>query len=101
MPDRGPSKPESLFHLRDLERFMAIVEHRNFGRAAKVLRTTQPGLSRAIAALERHLGTRLFSRARRQIELTAAGELLWREAPALLAHAASAQRVMREAVSGK
>jgi len=100
MRDPGPPKPESLFHLRDLERFMAIVEHRNFGRAAKVLRTTQPGLSRAIAALERHLGTRLFSRARRQIELTPAGELLWREAPALLAHAASAQRVMREAVSG-
>jgi DNA-binding transcriptional LysR family regulator len=95
-----PSNNEWLFHLRDLERFVAIVEHRNFGRAAKVLRTTQPSLSRAIAGLELHLGTMLFSRAHRQIELTPAGEVLWREAPALLAHAASVLRVMREAASG-
>ncbi len=100
MREARPSKSEWLFDLHDLERFMAIVEQRNFGRAAKALRTTQPSLSRAIAALERHLGTKLFSREHRQIELTPSGELLWREAPALLAHAASAQRIMREAVSG-
>jgi len=94
------SKQRSIFNLPDLERFMAIVEHRHFGRAAKALNTTQPGLSRSIAALEQNLGTTLFSRAHRQIELTAAGELLAREARELLAHAALAERMMRDTARG-
>lgn len=76
---------------------MAIVAHRNFGRAATDLGMTQPALSRGISALEHKLGMALFSRARRQIELTPAGELLSREASAVLAQAALADRVMREA----
>ena len=52
-----------MFELRDLEQFMALVEHRNFGRAAAALGITQPQLSRRIGALERDLGVAL-SRAR-------------------------------------
>jgi DNA-binding transcriptional LysR family regulator len=85
-----------MFELRDLECFMGIVEHRSFGRAADALGMTQPGLSRRIAVLERDLGMSLISRARRQIELTAAGDVLAREAIAVLAQAANAARVLRE-----
>lgn len=89
-----------MFELRDLERFMAIVEHQNFGRAASALGMTQPALSRRIAALESELGAPLFSRERRQIELTPLGELLVREGRAVLAQASLADHAMREAVRG-
>jgi DNA-binding transcriptional LysR family regulator len=88
------------FELRDLECFLAVVEHRSFGRAAAALGTTQPAVSRRIAGLERGLGVSLFSRARPQIELTPPGESLAREAPAVLAQAAIAQRVLHEASNG-
>jgi DNA-binding transcriptional LysR family regulator len=94
------SKHRSVFNLPDLGRFMAVVQYRHFGRAAKSLNTTQPGLSRSIAALEQNLGSKLFSRTHRQIELTAAGELLVREARELLARAALAERTMRDAARG-
>lgn len=89
-----------MFELRDLARFIAIVEHGTFGRAASALRMTQPALSRRIAALERDLGATLFSRARRQIELTPVGELLVREARAVLTHAALADRAVQDAARG-
>ena len=79
---------------------MAIVDHRNFGRAAVALGIAQPSLSRRIGVLERDLGVVLFSRERRQIELTAAGEVLVREARAVLAQAVIAGRVMRQAARG-
>ena len=88
------------FELRDLECFLGVVEHRSFGRAAAALGMTQPALSRRIAGLERGLGVSLFSRARSQIELTPPGESLAREAPAVLAQAAIAQRVLQEASHG-
>jgi DNA-binding transcriptional LysR family regulator len=89
-----------VFELRDLEQFTALVEHRNFGRAAAALGMTQPQLSRRIGALERDLGVTLFSRAHRQISLTPAGELLLGEARAVLAQAAVAERLMRDAALG-
>jgi DNA-binding transcriptional LysR family regulator len=89
-----------MYELRDLERFMAIVAHRNFGRAARALGMTQPALSRRIAVLEREIGAPLFSRERRQIELTTLGELLVREARAILSQVSLAERTMRDAVRG-
>jgi DNA-binding transcriptional LysR family regulator len=88
------------FELRDLECFLRVVEHRSFGRAAAALGITQPAVSRRIAGLERGLGVALFSRAHPQIELTVSGESLWREASAVLAQAAIAQRVLHQASRG-
>jgi DNA-binding transcriptional LysR family regulator len=90
----------TMFELRDLECFMEIVEHRNFGRAAGALGIAQPVLSRRIARLERHLGMQLFSRVHRQIDLTAGGRIFAREATAVLARAAIAGRVLDEASHG-
>jgi DNA-binding transcriptional LysR family regulator len=89
-----------VFELRDLEQFLALVEHRNFGRAATALGIAQPQLSRRIGALERELGVTLFSRAQRQISLTPAGELLFGEARAVLAQAGLAERLIRDAARG-
>jgi len=98
--DPGTPKNNSVLNLRDLECFMAIVEQRNFGRAAPFLGMTQPALSRRIAALEDELGTTLLSRAHRQVELTTAGELLSSEARDLLTRARLVKHVMRQAARG-
>lgn len=57
--------------------FYYVAKHRNFTRAADVLTTSQPTVTRTIKQLESDLGCRLFERNRRGVRLTAEGELLY------------------------
>nr|WP_042180029.1 LysR family transcriptional regulator [Kibdelosporangium sp. MJ126-NF4]CEL14169.1 probable transcriptional regulator, LysR family [Kibdelosporangium sp. MJ126-NF4]CTQ88536.1 probable transcriptional regulator, LysR family [Kibdelosporangium sp. MJ126-NF4] len=61
---------------RQLEYFVAIVEHGGFTHAARALRVAQPSLSRAITKLEHELGVELFHRVGRNVVLSNAGEML-------------------------
>lgn len=61
---------------RQLEYFLAIVDHDGFGRAAQQLHITQPALSQAVAGLERELGIILFHRIGRGVVLSTAGSEL-------------------------
>ena len=54
----------------------AVANTRGFGRAAERLGMTQSGVSKAIAALERRLHTRLVHRTSRAVELTDEGRTL-------------------------
>src|SRR5689334_8428083 len=81
--------------LRQLEYFVAVAEDRHFTRAAQRLMVSQSGLSASVRALERELGSALFTRTTRSVELTGAGRALLGEATRTLAGA----RAAREAVA--
>ncbi|MFT5896009.1 MAG: DNA-binding transcriptional LysR family regulator [bacterium] len=60
--------------LPSLKAFVVVAEAGSFSRAAERLFMTQPAISKRIAGLEADLGTALFDRLGRTIQLTEAGE---------------------------
>ncbi|MCQ8771017.1 LysR family transcriptional regulator [Streptomyces telluris] len=86
--------------LRKLRYFVAVAEHRHFGRAAQALFIAQPVLSRQIRAFEQELGCRLFTRTTRSVELTPAGQQLYDEAQRITTVVAAALRRVHEAEQG-
>ena len=70
--------------LRSLNYFSVVAEELNFTRAAQRLCMSQPPLSNQIKALEEELGTPLFLRGGRTLQLTEAGKVLYRRASQLL-----------------
>jgi DNA-binding transcriptional LysR family regulator len=86
--------------LRRLRYFVAVAEELHFGHAAERLYVAQPVLSRHVQKLELELGTDLFVRTSRNVELTAAGRRLLEEARQLLSAADAARRRMRGVADG-
>lgn len=69
---------------RLLEYFVAVADELSFTRAADRAYATQSTVSAGIRALERELGTALFVRTTKSVELTAAGRTLVDEARTVL-----------------
>lgn len=67
-------RPAGSMEIRHLRCFLAVADEGNVTRAAARLHITQPAASRTLAALERHLGTRLVDRSTHHLELTPQGE---------------------------
>lgn len=77
--------------LRKLSLFLAVVDHGSFTKAAAASYLSQPGLSKAVAELEKEAGARLFDRVGHQVRLTAAGQAL----------VAPARQVLRDIVTAE
>lgn len=61
-------------HLETLRTFVAVADAGGFARAARQRASSAPAVTRAIAALERRLGTPLLLRTTRSLRMTEAGE---------------------------
>ena len=73
-----------LIDLVQLRTFVAVAEEQHLTRAAERLHMSQSAASAHVRAIEERLGTQLFVRTNRSLELTHAGQLLARKAKALL-----------------
>src|SRR6266850_2289373 len=87
--------------LRRLRYFVAVAEERSVGRAAVRLRMAQPPLSVQIRKLESEVGTPLFRRGARGMELTAAGRALLSRAREALALTAEGFEAARAVAAGR
>lgn len=87
--------------LRHLRYFVAVAEELNFTRAAERLGISQPPLSLQIRQLETELGTQLFRRRTRGVELTDAGKLLLEEARVILGQVETAQTGVQRRARGE
>jgi LysR family transcriptional regulator, carnitine catabolism transcriptional activator len=70
---------------RDLQAIVALIDERNFTRAAERCHLSQSAFSTLIGTIERDLGTRLFDRTTRSVELTPEGRLFEPSARRVLA----------------
>lgn len=77
--------------IQQLRVFLAVAEELHFGRAAERLHLAQPPVSRTVRQLERDLGTDLFLRSTRSVQLTAAGAALKAPAQEIVAAAERAK----------
>lgn len=62
-----------MIEMKQLQFFVVCADTRSFSRAAKILYTTQPNVSKVIRSLEEELGFELFARQSRGIQLTGRG----------------------------
>ncbi|MCC2673593.1 MAG: LysR substrate-binding protein [Ramlibacter sp.] len=86
--------------LHFLRYFAVLAEELHFGRAAERLSITQPPLSSAIKALEEELGTRLFVRDSKRVELTPAGAAFLDHVRLILGRVERAKDAAKSVASG-
>ncbi|MDP9835495.1 DNA-binding transcriptional LysR family regulator [Neorhizobium huautlense] len=98
----APKTPRATqFELRHLRYFIALVEERNFERAAARLGIAQPGLSQQIRNLETLVGLPLLDRSKRSVHLTPPGQILFDEARKIVAQTDAALSQLRRVGRGQ
>lgn len=88
------------YNLRDLRFFEAVADLGHLGRAAEMLGRSQPAITKCIRRLESSVGSPLFQREGRGIQLTPVGALLMARARQLLRHAAEVGRELNDFSAG-
>ncbi|WP_025729044.1 LysR family transcriptional regulator [Atopobacter phocae] len=61
--------------IEKIESFVLLCEHKNFSEVAIMKYTTQSTISKHIKSMEKELGSKLFERRKKTVQLTAEGEL--------------------------
>ena len=76
--------------------FCAVADTKSFSKASELIHLTQPAVSLQVQAMEEVYETRLFDRSGNSINLTPAGEILYKRAKEILALYAEAQKNISE-----
>ncbi|HSV77974.1 MAG TPA: LysR family transcriptional regulator [Ramlibacter sp.] len=85
-----------MIDLVQLRTFVAVAEEQHLTRASERLHISLSAASTHVRAIEETLGTQLFARTNRNLELTRAGQLLFGRAKALLNEASQFTSFARE-----
>lgn len=78
--------------LHELEVLVAVADAGSFAKAGARLRLSPPAVTRAVSALEKRIGTRVFNRTTRSLTITDAGQRFIERARRILADLEAAQR---------
>ncbi|NKC34324.1 LysR family transcriptional regulator [Falsiroseomonas selenitidurans] len=89
--------PPPPIELRQLRTVLVLAEELHFGRAARRLNTTQPGVSQSLRRIEALVGAPLFERSRGGVRATPAGAALATASRQALEAASQAVAAAREA----
>jgi len=102
-PDENAALPagDALINVLRLAIFRTVADEQNFSRAAARLAVTQPAVTGNIQALERALGTRLFDRHRRGVQLTPAGETAYAFAVTVINELAALRAQLADLAAGQ
>jgi len=86
---------------RQLQLFLATAERLNLSHAAEAMNITQPGLSKSMHRLQKELGTKLYHRRGRGIELTESGRALLRHVKVIETQLSDARSEVMGIAGGK
>lgn len=81
--------------LQAMEMFVRVVETGSFSKAAKEFATTQPTVTKQIAATETRLKVRLLNRNTRGVSLTESGALYYEKCKSIVRDAEEAENIAR------
>jgi len=82
--------------INSIRDFLAVAEHGSLRSAARHLGLAQPAMTRSIQELERELGTTLFERRAKGVQLTVMGEVLLRRAQSVRSELARAKEEIEQ-----
>ena len=80
----------------DIEAFIELTETNSFAKAANNLNLSQPALSRRIQKLEHELGTTLFDRTTRKVQLSYSGRNFYDRARGIIEAVKTATKTLNE-----
>ena len=83
----------------DIEAFIELTETNSFAKAATNLNLSQPALSRRIQKLEHELGTKLFDRTTRKVQLSYSGRNFYERARSIIEAIKTATKTLNEKYS--
>jgi DNA-binding transcriptional LysR family regulator len=86
---------------RFLESFVAVVENGSVAEAARLLGVTPAAIAQRIKALENEIGTRLVSRAGRNVRPTEAGAAIFEQARLVVRAAADLKTLLTKSLAGE
>jgi DNA-binding transcriptional LysR family regulator len=81
--------------LQAMEMFVRVVETGSFSKAAKEFATTQPTVTKQVAATEARLKVRLLNRNTRGVSLTESGALYYEKCKSIVREAAEADNIVQ------